>query len=80
MIHNENNKWGTVTMDNPIIKFIQPEEVPKQPQDSTTAKSQAGPDHFVAQFDTSAEFSTMKRLQDPAKFKKAKFNARLYQK
>lgn len=73
-------------MDNPIIQPVQATELPPQAQTHAKAKDQAGQDYFAAQFDTSAtkslagEFSAMKRLQDPAKFKKARFNARVYQK
>jgi hypothetical protein len=67
-------------MENPIIRSTQPTEKPPQAQALSTPKSQAGQDYFVAQFDTSVEFSAMKRLQDPAKYKKAQFQAKLYQK
>ncbi|WP_303674024.1 hypothetical protein [Vampirovibrio chlorellavorus] len=72
-------------MDNPIIPPIQAAELPPQIQAHLTTQGLPGQDYFVAQFDTSVDFvagdfSAMKRLQDPAKFKKARFNTRLYQK
>jgi len=37
------------------------------------------PDEFhAATFDTSSSLSDMKKLQDPNRFKKARFNLRLY--